>query len=147
MLRRMLTLALLCGATLLVFSALPTAQNALAGQGEKKAATTKSGPAAAGQKLFMKYCASCHGTDATGHGPVAPNLTKQPANLTRIALVDGKFPSYKIEEFIAGESMSNVHGTREMPVWGSILRRKGGEGLMKLELYNLTRYIESIQQK
>lgn len=95
----------------------------------------------------MKYCASCHGTDATGHGPVAPSLTKQPANLTRIALVDGKFPSYKIEDFIAGESMSNVHGTREMPVWGSILRRKGGEGLMKLELYNLTRYIESIQQK
>lgn len=44
MLRRMLTLALLCGATLLVFSALPTAQNALAGQGEKKAATKKKRP-------------------------------------------------------------------------------------------------------
>ncbi|MBI3424452.1 MAG: c-type cytochrome [Acidobacteria bacterium] len=147
MLRRMLTLALLGGAALLLFSALPTAGPALAEQGAKPAARKKSGSAVEGQKLFMKYCASCHGQDAKGHGPVAPSLKKQPADLTHIALEDGKFPSYRVEQTIAGEQMTDVHGTREMPVWGSILRRKGGEGLMKLEIYNLTRYLETIQQK
>lgn len=147
MLRRMLTLALLCGAALLIFTALPTAGPALAQQAAKPVAKKKSGSAAEGQKLFMKYCTSCHGQDAKGQGPVAPNLKKQPADLTRIPLENGKFPHYRIEQTIGGEQMTEVHGTREMPVWGSILRRKGGEGLMKLEIYNLTRYLETIQQK
>lgn len=147
MLRRMLTLALLGGAALLIFAALPTASPALAEQGAPTATKKRSGSAAEGQKLFMKYCTSCHGPDAKGHGPVAPSLKKQPADLTHIALENGKFPHYRIEQTITGEQMTGVHGTREMPVWGSILRRKGGEGLMKLEIYNLTKYLETIQQK
>jgi mono/diheme cytochrome c family protein len=147
MLRRMLTLALLCGAALLIFAALPTAGPALAEQGAQTATKKKSGSAVEGQKLFMKYCTSCHGQDAKGTGPVAPSLKKKPADLTHIALEDGKFPVYRIEQTISGEQMTDVHGTREMPVWGSILRRKGGEGLIKLEIYNLTRYLETIQQK
>lgn len=147
MLRRMLTLALLCGAALLIFTALPTAGPALAEQGAKPAAKKPNSSAVEGQKLFMKYCTSCHGPDAKGHGPVAPSLKKQPADLTHITPENGKFPVYRVEQTIAGEQMTGVHGTREMPVWGSILRRKGGEGLMKLEIYNLTKYLETIQQK
>ena len=34
-----------------------------------------------GQKYFVRYCASCHGTNGTGDGPVAKSLNKPPANL------------------------------------------------------------------
>jgi mono/diheme cytochrome c family protein len=36
---------------------------------------------AAGQKTFMKYCKFCHGADAKGDGPMAPEGT-HPPNLT-----------------------------------------------------------------
>jgi mono/diheme cytochrome c family protein len=106
----------------------------------------KSTAVTEGRKLFVKHCASCHGEDGKGYGPVAPTLKTIPADLTRIPAENGKFPTSRIEEKIAGEQMSAVHGTREMPVWGSIFRQKG-EGMVKLELYNLVKYLESIQQK
>ena len=34
---------------------------------------------------FRRYCAQCHGLDATGDGPVASALKKKPANLTTLA--------------------------------------------------------------
>jgi hypothetical protein len=34
-----------------------------------------------GHKYFVRYCASCHGTDGTGDGPVAKTLVTPPANL------------------------------------------------------------------
>ena len=37
-----------------------------------------------GRKLFNQHCASCHGTDAKGHGPVAPSLKVSPTDLTAI---------------------------------------------------------------
>jgi hypothetical protein len=43
--------------------------------------------------------------------------------------------------------MLESHGSRDMPVWGTILRRKSGPGFATLEIYNLTKYIESIQQE
>lgn len=39
------------------------------------------------------YCASCHGVDAKGEGPVAKSLNVKPSDLTRIAARSGgKFP-------------------------------------------------------
>src|SRR5262249_22276017 len=33
---------------------------------------------AAGQQLYQKYCRFCHGADAQGNGPMAPNGTHPP---------------------------------------------------------------------
>lgn len=144
MTRRFLTITVL-GAGLLFCALAFRHTPAVAAQSSP--APKKAPPTAEGRKLFMQYCASCHGSDGKGYGPVASHLKKLPADLTRIPFEDGKFPEYKIKEIISGEQAESVHGSREMPVWGSIMRRKGGEGLMKLELYNLTKYLESIQQK
>ena len=35
--------------------------------------------------FYRQYCASCHGEDGRGHGPVAPYLTVKPSDLIRIA--------------------------------------------------------------
>lgn len=101
----------------------------------------------AGRRLFMQYCATCHGTEAKGDGPTAKTLKKAPADLTRIEKVNGKFPAARIQRVIAGDDMLESHGSRDMPVWGTVLRRKSGPGFATLEIYNLTKYIESIQQQ
>jgi len=104
-----------------------------------------------GRKLYLQYCASCHGVDARGNGPVAPNLRKPPPDLTQIEKKEGKFPGPRIRNVIAGEigtTEISVHGTREMPVWGKVFRVKEvDKSVATLDFYVLTKYVESIQQK
>ena len=40
-----------------------------------------------GAQLFVSLCASCHGAQARGDGPVAPLLVTPPSDLTRIQIV------------------------------------------------------------
>ena len=76
-----------------------------------------------GQQLYLQYCASCHGENGRGTGPVSPYLTVQPADLTHIAARrDGEFPSEQLKRIIAGEELPPGHGTRTMPVWGERLQ-------------------------
>jgi mono/diheme cytochrome c family protein len=98
-----------------------------------------------GQKLYAKYCASCHGADARGQGPVAAALKVGPPDLTMIQSPGQKFPFARVLTIINGERDLPAHGTRKMPVWGAILRRSKGDLESQLEIYTLARYIESIQ--
>jgi mono/diheme cytochrome c family protein len=100
-----------------------------------------------GQKLYVEYCASCHGTDGKGGGPVASSLKTPLPDLTKIPLENGKFPALKIKNIISGEVTAPAHGTREMPVWGLYFRRLKDESNSVLNVYALTRYIESLQVK
>lgn len=102
-----------------------------------------------GRKLYLQYCASCHGVDGTGNGPVAPNLKVAPPDLTRIEKKDGKFPAVHVQMVIAGEvgaTELTVHGTKEMPVWGQVFRYQHSQTHSLLNVYALTKYIESIQK-
>ncbi len=70
------------------------------------------------RQLYLRSCASCHGVDGRGDGPVAPALVVPPADLTRLAArYGGTFPRDVVIEVIAGERELAPHGTREMPVW------------------------------
>jgi mono/diheme cytochrome c family protein len=100
--------------------------------------------------MFREYCASCHGQKGKGDGPAAAALKTAPADLTRIsARNDGKFPTSKIRRFIEGLDEVAAHGSRDMPVWGTVLRSPGGGGQadVQLRIENLTKYLESIQEK
>jgi mono/diheme cytochrome c family protein len=80
--------------------------------------------AASGETLFGKFCASCHGNDARGKGPVAMYLKVAPPDLRLIAQRSGgKFDSERVEKVIDGRIVVGVHGTRAMPVWGEELTR------------------------
>lgn len=138
MTRRLIaTLVLSLGVALVGYS-ISTTQTVMAQQPSKKNEQ--------GQKLFMQHCATCHGADAKGNGPTAKVLKKAPADLTKIEKVDGKFPKIKVQRVISGDDQLDSHGSRDMPVWGSVLRQKVGHGFAQLEIYNLTNYLESIQQ-
>lgn len=91
-----------------------------------------------GKKLFASYCASCHGVDATGNGPVASSLKALPSDLTRIQAKSGKFSAEDVRKKIAGSPDLMVHGKKDMPVWGLIFSSS--------DITNLVKYLESIQR-
>lgn len=72
-----------------------------------------------GEELYLAYCASCHGWDGRGDGPVVEVLERQPSDLTRLA-ARGHFDEANLVEIIDGRRVVPAHGTRQMPVWGPL---------------------------
>ena len=73
----------------------------------------------AGKAEFLSSCASCHGVDGKGNGPVSAQLKVRPADLTILAKTNnGVFPTNAVYETIYGSKTIPAHGTREMPIWG-----------------------------
>ena len=106
-----------------------------------------------GRRHYVRYCASCHGTDARGKGPVAGELKKPPTDLTRIAARrKGQFSDAEIAKFIDGRAAVPAHGTREMPIWGERFSTQYGSDSVAEEVTRgkigvLVQYLKSIQAK
>ncbi len=107
-------------------------------------------PSLAGQDLFSFYCATCHGGDGRGNGPVASALRTPPPDLTRLARRNGgSFPRGRVVQFIAGggTTLRGAHGSSEMPVWGPIFRAldPSDERMALIRIENVVQYLESLQ--
>jgi len=105
-----------------------------------------------GQQLYLSMCASCHGRNATGEGPVAPALKTRPTDLTTLAARHGGvFPRKELIQTITGEHPLAAHGTREMPVWRERFSLDRNPATAAAALYVRRRlelladYIEAIQ--
>lgn len=111
----------------------------------------KEAAIAGGRADFQAYCASCHGRDGKGNGPVADRLKTRPADLTQLSKkFDGVFPSEYVLRTIDGRQEIMAHGSRTMPVWGKIWRSEDdpqSEIETQRILTELLSYIESIQEK
>lgn len=146
MIRRSISGALLLVATLFLSATLVVAQ--------EPSSNIKKGPAprtsaASGEEMFNTYCAVCHGKDAKGDGPAASELKIPPANLTLLAKNhDGKFPQDYVAQVIQnGPRDAKAHGSKDMPVWGAVFKSLGDSASVKQRIYNLSKYIESMQAK
>ena len=92
-----------------------------AGAGEPAQQEPPKG-AEGGKVIYRTICASCHGEDARGGGPVAESLKTKPANLRLIVRRGGgSFPEDEVKRHVDGRKATPAHGTREMPVWGDSL--------------------------
>jgi mono/diheme cytochrome c family protein len=102
-----------------------------------------------GDELFKEYCAVCHGNDARGGGPAADALKKRPADLTQLTRKNaGKFPELHVMNYIKGQDVLAAHGSRDMPVWGSVFSgMSANQDLVQVRVYNLLMYIEGVQAK
>jgi len=111
----------------------------------------------AGQVEYMNSCASCHGADGKGVGPVASALAfKIPKSLTGISAAnDGEFPMLKVIHIIDGRTGVRGHGTDSgMPVWGAVYKaplvgeigQYGTEAAVRGRILSLALYLESIQE-
>jgi mono/diheme cytochrome c family protein len=96
-----------------------------------------------GKREYQSNCAVCHGAEAKGDGPYMKYLTfigKGLGNLTLIAKRNGgAFPFQRVYEQIDGTQEIEVHGPRDMPVWGKDYQRQAREAYPE-EGYTLTRY-------
>lgn len=86
-------------------------------------ANTKSDPrevsSLSGVEMYERLCASCHGIQGHGDGPVAPLIKGWVPDLTRVAARDGgEFPTEDVRRTIDGRFERRAHGPRDMPVWG-----------------------------
>jgi mono/diheme cytochrome c family protein len=78
-----------------------------------------------GKQFYMQYCASCHGKDGRGNGPVSSYLKIKVPNLTLLKKNNkGIYPLSKVMSAIDGSRAVRAHGDREMPVWGEIFRKE-----------------------
>lgn len=83
------------------------------------AGAAQAGDLDIGKSEFESSCASCHGTDGKGKGPVSEQLKVPPSDLTMLAKNNnGVFPTNAVYETIDGSKTIAAHGTREMPIWG-----------------------------
>lgn len=102
-----------------------------------------------GAELYKEYCAVCHGATGKGGGPAARALKQAPTDLTAIARNNGgKYPEVKVQRAIDGSFDVAAHGSKDMPIWGPIMRRMSpNEDLGTVRIHNLVKYIESMQAR
>jgi mono/diheme cytochrome c family protein len=121
-------------------------------QSNSKTVTITAGKTSptSGKQMFTSYCASCHGVNAKGDGPMAAALKTQPANLTLLSKNNGgAFPANHVATVLRFGSPVQSHGTVDMPVWGPALGNMNEVTPLErqLRISNLSRYLESIQAK
>ncbi|WP_171212299.1 c-type cytochrome [Ruegeria sp. HKCCA5426] len=105
-----------------------------------------------GAELYQHYCATCHGIDATGHGPMAGVLVIQPTDLTQLSGDGGVFPTARVVARIDGRDPLVSHGS-PMPVYGpyfdgqdtSMKTPEGQPILTSQPIVDLVAYLETIQ--
>jgi mono/diheme cytochrome c family protein len=103
-------------------------------------------PLQRGHARYLRYCAACHGEDASGNGPMASSLRAPPPDLRRITERAGRFDRRAIAALVDGRNMAHAHGSEEMPVWGwRGLRARKDAGGPSGRMLDILAYLESIQ--
>ena len=110
-----------------------------------------------GKAEFQSSCASCHGADAKGKGPVSSQLKTPASDLTLLAKNNnGVFPANAVYEIIYGSKSVPAHGSREMPIWGNEYRAEAlsrsrtsqqPEWYVRGRIVALLDYLSRMQQK
>jgi mono/diheme cytochrome c family protein len=105
-----------------------------------------------GADTYKTYCASCHGANAQGDGPLADDLRHAPPDLTTFAkrAADGKFDAGKMHRIIDGRDPVKGHGGPDMPVWGDALKRSSegyDEAAVRGRIDALVAHLKSLQRK
>jgi len=132
--------------TLLLISCIASAQN-------KPVATpppAKPAQALPGKKLFVQYCAACHGANARGEGPAASILKTAPPDLTTLAKRhDGKFPYDYVSNVLRFGIGITAHGSSDMPTWGPIFGslENYDEVAVRKHIKDLCDFLASLQEK
>lgn len=106
-----------------------------------------------GGAFFGQYCATCHGVDAKGDGPMTQMMTIAVPDLTQLSARNGgAFPMLDVIHIIDGRTGLRAHGG-PMPVYGAVFRSEsGGQGGDADVLHGLGKvlsiayYLESVQQ-
>ena len=105
-----------------------------------------------GAEIYRHHCATCHGLDATGNGPMASVLVIQPKDLTALLDDQGVFPTERVVFRIDGRDPLVSHGS-PMPVYGPYfegrdvaIKTPAGQPVLTSEpIADLVAYLETLQ--
>jgi mono/diheme cytochrome c family protein len=106
-----------------------------------------------GKKMYLQYCASCHGMDGLGKGSVSRYLKIKVPDLTLLAKQHkGIYPLSDVMEAIDGRRLVGAHGDRDMPVWGEVFaeeleKKKYTELTSLLRAKLIAEYIATLQKR
>lgn len=132
------------------FAALSTAGFLVLAAGRAGAADGPDVQAAAkGKLIYQRYCASCHGAEARGDGPIAADLRVPPTDLTRLAEKNGgRFPFDTVARAIDGRKETRGHGAPDMPVWGEVFPKTAGteSPSVSTAVGRITHYLWTLQK-
>ena len=108
-----------------------------------------------GEAIFGYYCATCHGRDAAGNGPMSPSLVVRPTDLTALRSQNGGvFPTTRVVMRIDGRDPLVSHGSM-MPVYGDFFagtdvmtKTEAGQPFLTSQpVVDLLAYLEGLQQQ
>jgi len=108
--------------------------------------------AMSGPQLYARFCASCHGAQGRGDGPVSGSFAIEVPDLSTLARRQGNtYSRERIERIVDGRHMLTAHGSRTMPVWGegfsqSELGNPDAELAVRSIVSKLVDFIESLQR-
>ena len=113
-----------------------------------------------GKREYTENCAVCHGVSGKGDGPMAGIINQLVTDLTKLAKENnGAFPFVRVYEVIDGTRVATAHGTRDMPVWGSVYNAQApkwlgfdyapddAQAFVRGRILSLIGYIDSLQEK
>jgi mono/diheme cytochrome c family protein len=100
-----------------------------------------------GAQLFRTHCASCHGENAAGGGPISAQLRNAVPDLTTFSARNGgMFPVERVRQMIEGRGPA-AHGDRSMPVWGDVFRRQNSDADAAMRIDSIVIFLRSIQRR
>jgi len=92
---------------------------AASGDRADRAASAPASEGGPGRILYLTHCQGCHGLEGRGDGPAAASLRTRPTDLTHLWQRYGTpLDRERLTAYIDGRGLLEVHGRREMPVWG-----------------------------
>ena len=104
-----------------------------------------------GAYAFRTHCASCHGADGKGEGPLADSLRFHPADLTLIAKRHGgSFPTETVVRIVDGRQPLKGHGAPDMPIWGDAFKNADtgyDDKRVKEKIHSIVEYLKTLQAK
>jgi mono/diheme cytochrome c family protein len=104
-----------------------------------------------GSYAFRTYCASCHGLDGKGEGPLAENLRFHPPDLTLIAKRNGgEYPTERVHRIVDGRRPLPGHGGPDMPIWGDAFKNPEtgfDDGHVKEKIRSVVDYLRTLQAR
>lgn len=126
----------------------------IAQQVEVRSVPIKHVSPGSGEKMYLAYCAACHGSDGKGTGPAAPAMKVPPTDLTTLAKANGgKYPAAHVFNVIYGDTaLPQSHGSKDMPVWGNLFSTLSSgtptaRGEVQVRINQISDHIKSLQAK
>jgi mono/diheme cytochrome c family protein len=103
-----------------------------------------------GSYTFRTYCATCHGEQGKGDGPLAENLHFHPPDLTLLAKKNGgQYPADLVARIVDGRDPLDGHGGPDMPVWGDAFKNADtgfDEEKVEQKIRAVVAYVKTLQE-